>query len=373
MSNFSFPNLSLNRLLMQARQILMSGTAAGVSSPANTSTSGNVVSSSLLQAALKDGKLPLSMLLSTESLRLPPQEASLFLKETMKLPNEIRFFLLMLALESSPAELKSFLSQNLKQLIEENLGHLTVPMEEVQELLAQATKEGAGKLIRLLQGSSASQTRSGQQLIDMAATLGKLSEKVKASPTEALETLMLLYIPWYPLATQQKLELSFEMGEGEGEGGERDVSMVIFLETNTLGRFKIVVQEVDPLQVVVKIAHENVAKEVIPHLETQLNEFLANEGLPAAVFDAECIHPQQLEETTALLEEKPEQALPEGPEPEQSPAVAGFKKATRQSDHKQITVQPGNHISLLVVNCAYTLARFIFEADEKNRLLQKSQ
>lgn len=114
----------------------------------------------------------------------------------------------------------------------------------------------------------------------------KLSTKVKESPQHATETLMLLYLPWYPLQNQQKLELGFGLGEGaEDEDVEnKEASVILYLDTNSLGRFKLVVEEADPLQVIAKVFHQDAGKGITTQLKEGLNEFLAQEGLPAAIF-----------------------------------------------------------------------------------------
>lgn len=369
-----FPQLNFNHLISQVHQFLKSGLAGNVPSNLPDTPLGNPALPQ--QSILREPRLPLSALFQNESLRLNPREISQFLKESMKLPQEIRLTLLMLALESSPQEIQSQLDQGLRQLLEQNLNQLSIPVDELQALLGKNTQEAQEKMMKLLQASS--QTQSGQQIAELMVTLGKLGDKIKASPQDAMETLMLLYIPWYPLTSQQKLELSFEMGEGSGEDGEKDVSAIVYLETNTFGRFKIVVMEVDRLQVLVKIYHEQHARDLMPILEEELNNMLAQDGLPAAMFDTETIRPEQMDEVIPPpgSASQGEAVNPPGPasepeKPQYDGTTAGFKRATRQPDRKQITIQPGEHISLLVMQCAYFLARLIFEADEASRLLQK--
>jgi hypothetical protein len=373
----NFPQFNLGNMLSQAQHILKGGLLGGLNPSGNVNQPNAGGGNSIFQAGniLKDPRISLALLMSNDSLKLNSQEVSQFLKESMKLPQDMRFLLLMLALESSPEEAKSQLKQGLKQLIEENVNQLSIPVDDLQALLGKNSKEAQDKMMKLLQAESLGQTRNGQQITELVASLGKLAEKIKLSPQDAMETLMLLYIPWYPLTTPQKLELSFEMGEGEGEEGDKDISAVVYLETNSLGRFKLIVQELDPLQIVAKVFHEEQAKPIMPFLEEQLNKILADDGLPAAIFDTELIKPEQIAQV--VVETKSEGNI-ETPTVLEKPAesdgsTSGFKQATRQSDHKQINVQPGEHISLLVLNCAYALARLIFEADEANRILQHNQ
>lgn len=315
-------------------------------------------------------RLSLAALFKEDGMRLSSHELSLFLKESLKLPHEMRLLLLLLAMDTTSSDLQMLLQQNLKQMIEQHTP-LAVSLEDIQALLDKNTKEAKEKLMKLLQANQISQTQAAQQLAELTSGLGKLGEKIKASPQEALETLMLLYIPWYPLAAQQKLELSFEFGGGGEAAGEKDISVVIFLETNTLGRFKIVVYELEPLQVGVRLFHEDAAKYLLPTLEDDLNEKLAAEGLPAAIVDAEQVQSGPGFKSPSAATAHAQTDPGTSPISDKDPATAGFKGLTRQADQKQITIQPGEHVSLLVLNSAYTVVRLILEADEQNRLLQK--
>ncbi len=370
MTQFGLPKLNLYNLMLQAKTILQTGgmNPSGPTPPMAPNPYANPQAE-----LLKNYSLTLAKLFQNEQMRLNAQEMSFFLKETLKLPQEIKLLLLSLALESSPAEAKKQINQTLAQIIQGSEEAVAVPMDDLQALLAKNTGEASDKVLKLIQGNQMSQTKGAQQLTELLVSLGKLSDKIKASPAEAMETMMLLYIPWYPLAAQQKLELSFEFPEEEGEGGEKDVSAIVYLQTNAWGRFKIVVNELDPLQVLAKVYHEEVAKELIPRIEEDLNRKLAEDGLPASTFDSETIRPEQLVQPNATS------STPATPEDAEATATAkpelqsGFKRATRQADKKTVTIQPGQQLSLLVLTCAYAMARFIFEADEAATLLQKNR
>lgn len=369
-----FNNINLINLLAQAQLLLKS---AGKGAPLDMPGANPLNTLAQQGQNMMEGKLPLSALFGNESLLMNPQELSQFLKDSLQLPKELRLALLMLAMESSPKELKPLLDQGLKQIIEQQATQLSVPVEDLQNLLNQNTKEATEKLMKLLQGNQMSQTRSGQQIAELVVSLGKLGEKIKLSPKDAMETMMLLYIPWYPLAAQQKLELSFEMGEGGEEGGDRDVSVVLYIETNSLGRFKLVVKELEALQLLVIVMHEAFVKELMPRLEKQMNGMLAEDGLPACYFESEVIRAEKVAEVMAEGGVSSASghggATSESLDPDMDPATAGFKQATRRPDQKQINIQAGDRVSVLVLNYAYALARFIFEADEENRVLQKNQ
>ncbi len=371
MSHFGLPNFNMNNLLSQAQQVFKQDNGTNVQ---NTPTQNmqEAISEggfSIYQVG-SNGRYSLAALLGNQSLRLNTMELSQFLKDAMKLPQEVRLILLMLAFESSQSPLKENFQQTLKNLIEADLNQLKVPLEEVQTLLTKNTKEASDTLMKLIQANQMSITDGGRQVADLVSHLGKLTDKINTSPAHAMETLMLLYLPWYPLTPPQRLEVDFEFGEGGEEGGgEKEFSVVLYLNTNTFGRFKLIVSELDPLQVMVKVFHEAHAKGMLSALEASLNQILANEGLPAAIFVASEIKPEQIAQTVPLESDN----SPETQNKPEEAEAAGFKKATRQADRKSLKIQPGQQVSLLILHCAYALARLIFEADEENRPLQSKK
>lgn len=321
----------------------------------------------------RGNKLSLAALFQNESSALNPQELSQFLKESLKLPQEIRTLLLMLALEKTPSEtlqaaLKKTLAETLTQQPEIAKD---IPLDEVTALLSQNSREAHQKLMRLLQGTAMSQTQGGRQVADLVGTLGQLNEQIAASPAKALETLMLLYLPWYPLTLPQKLDLTLEGGHSEGGATDGEaVSITLYLQTNTLGQFKITVKELQPLQIQVQIAHEQKAALALPELETRLNDLLASDGLPAALFESEPVEPHAFA--------KPDTTTAPATQPESKPSAPmaasgsqGFQFATRRADRQKLHIAAGQRVSFLVIHTGYSLARLIFEVDEANRVFQR--
>ncbi len=359
MSNAGFPKFNLVNLLSQAQQ-LISGGSNDIGVPSTPIPTGPPT----LQQQL--AKLTMAALFADESVRLPADEVATFLKDAMKLPEELRTTLMMMALEATPETLKKSLKQTLKQVIQDNANELTIPLDEMQKLLGKNTDEAKSKLMKLLQASPISQTQSGPQVAELVKTLDKMSEKIKQSPMHATETLVLLYLPIYPLVPPQKMDLSFEDGSGGEEGQERDMSVVMYLETNTLGRFKIVVSQYEPLQVGVLMFHEKIAAPILPILKDKTNEQLAKDGLPAAIFDTSLLNSGGAAQETSTSSSNAENTAANADLSE------GFKRATRQEDKQEVNIQPGDSVSLIILNTAYALSRWIFELDEQNRPLQKS-
>lgn len=365
MPNFNFTSFNVNNLLYQTQQLLRPIIVPGQ----------NPLLGGLFNPNSTAGRSPymsLDTLFANNNLKLDAQELSTFLKDAMKLPQDMRKLLLMLALESAQGESKKQVQQTLKQLIEDYPQALNISVEDLQKLLGKKSKDGVDKLVKLLQVNQTGETKGAPQVAEMMSTLGKLSEKIQASPKEATETLMLLYIPWYPLAPQQKLEVEFESAGGGEEEAVEECSVVLYLQTASLGRFKLVIQELNPLQIVIMIFHEEQSQLIMGELEDRINDWLAKEGLPAAIFDETLMHPEQIP-TRAVASVTDSEQAPEALATANNPATAGFKGATRQDGDQQITLQKGSRVSVLILNCAYALARFVFEADEGNRKLQKSR
>jgi hypothetical protein len=234
--------------------------------------------------------------------------------------------------------------------------------------------------MKLLQGSSVSQTAAGQQIAEILGMIGQMSGKVQASPQEALQTLILLYLPWQPLPPRQKFELELQAGTYEETGGEDTASiLVLYLQTNTLGRFRLMLEESAAMQLVLTVGHEEIARLLIPKLVSHGNCLLAEKGLPALQVHTDLLqwpgkisHPPQtaLKPTfsTSFSSASPHQERPQAssPGPETS-----FAYATRQSSQQEISIHKGPRVSLLVLQIAYGLARFIFEQDDKGGFLQK--
>ena len=59
---------------------------------------------------------------------------------------------------------------------------------------------------------------------------------------------MLLYLPWYPLALNQKIMVEEGGGGGFEEAGAEETGLVVYLQTNTMGAFRISLRELDRLK-----------------------------------------------------------------------------------------------------------------------------
>ena len=359
-----------------------SSTSSGLSNLGGTGLNAAAINSLLRNSALTNQQslnllrlatgMSLAMLFQQEGMNLSPEDNAQFVKDLLKLPKDMRLLLASMALENESLPVDQSVKRTLQEMIKNNLSD--VPIEQFQNLIGDNSKDAAKQLMKLLQNTQSIQIKNGQQIMELASQMEKLSTKVKESPKHATETLMLLYLPWYPLQNQQKLELGFGFGGGEDDEDveNKEASVVLYLDTNTLGRFKVVLEEADPLQVIAKVFHQEAGKGIMPVLKTGLNEFLAQEGLPAAIFMTDVLKERPQGHASLINNEESTSHVGSTEKALQTESVgeSGFKGATRRDDNKQISAQQGERVSMLVLNSAYELAKLIFAEDGAGTTLQ---
>lgn len=300
-------------------------------------------------------KLSLAELFNNPNLLLGPEENAQLLKDLAKFPQDLKQLLADLS-DALPTEPK-LATKPLADLLEQQLIPLKLPLKELQVMVKQNLETGSEKLLQLMQSNQLSQTKSVGQLGDLLYQANRLGEKLGQSPQQAAETLILLALPWCPLLPGQKLQLDFEFGEGGEDGSDKEISVILYLQTNQLGRFKVQVFELQPLQILVKLHHEPIAKPILKDLEAELNDYLAKEGLPESIFETIEMQTQ-------------EASVSSNPGVIASDSGQGFKGLTRQADHTQIDIQAGEGVSVLVFQVAYALAKLILSADARQQHLQ---
>lgn len=304
-----------------------------------------------LQAAIILGQLLLAPLAAHQN-ALNPQEFSQFLKNLLHLPKEIQDFLTQLATGDQKQTVEV-----LKTLLQEN-PKLAVSLEELQNVLKTLTKDGENKLLQILRSSQTNYSGSSKSMGDMLSMMSQLSSRVASSPTEALTTTLLLYLPWHPLAENQKLTLYFEQPgseneDGDGESGgesQEEPHLVLLVETNGLGRFKIVTVPLERTQLLFYIDHDAPALPYLKPLHARLNTALTQAGLqaPDVVFKQRGVRPAVFEEGNSGMSQKT--LTDESPDTD---------------DKQSIAVHSVGQVPVLVVQGAYWVARIIFELDEK--------
>lgn len=278
-------------------------------------------------------------------------ETAVFLKNLLSLPKEIQTLLLLLAFPEGQNK-----PESLKKLIEES-PDLNLTLENVQAFLGTQSKEGVQKLVKLMQFNNTGLATEGKSFEDLLKQTTQIGAKIQTSPMEAFHTLILLYLP--PLMLPQSVNISFEeeekTGEGDGSGeGEAGggYSLILLLDTSSLGKFKIAMGLENRSQIRVQMEHDAAAEPYLEEIQKRLTFKVAEDGIPPPTFtflprqerrqnaDSETLHDSDPESTEMTAAEN----APEG---------------------KKIAVHPSSGVSILVVHTAYTLARMIFESDDK--------
>ncbi len=289
--------------------------------------------------------------------QMSPRETSALLKLLLDLPENIQTLLAQLSTQDSgPNKLQQ---QALKQLLKEN-PDLKLSLDQLQEVLGKKTQESSNKMLQLMQSNmTQAYTGDSQKFTELLKFTTQLSLRANASPMEALNTLMLLYIPWYPLVDPQKLELQFENGWNEAEEGEdgESYTLVLYLETDTMGNFRIAGGVRNQTQLVFKTEHDALAEPYLDGIQRFVTESLSKDGIPPPTFSfTESQASQQKDITDPSVMEK-------------TSGVDDFK--THQDDRKKLSIAPSKGVSVVVLNAACQFSRIVFEVDERNRLLQR--
>jgi hypothetical protein len=300
----------------------------------------------MIQAA----PLAMANLLATT---LTPQETAMFLKNLLRLPPDIQAVLMLLAFPPGQER-----PENLQRLLAQ-FPDTPLKLETLQAFLSNQTQEGMQKLFKLLQstmgqGDPSAQKSTQKSMEELVRLTSQLGGKINMSPPEALNTLMLLYLPWLPLVPPQRLETAFQPSEGEGEGDSGDsgggaFNLVLFIDTNVLGTFKVSVGLENTTQLSFHVTHAPVAARHLPSLESSLTAHLAEDGIPSPVFAYE---------SQAATPHKA--SLPT--------AASTAEEAESPADGKKIAVYPTSGVSVLSVAASYQYARLIFETDDRLHL-----
>lgn len=272
---------------------------------------------------------------------LAPDQLVQLLRNLLQMPKEIVQLLALLA-DVDPAMGQALL----KTLLAEDA---TVPLEGLQQFLQTHMDKAQDKLLKLLQSSQMSMTGSGQQMGELMSTLSDLVGKAGKSPIEALHTTISLYLPYYPLHPPQAFSLRFEAPDGQDEayGGVEEVQLVLFIETLSLGAFKITIMSVDTGKWQAVIEHDPVAEPVLPTIQAQVVG-ASGDGVAQLMFVPRA--------ASAPLAGQP----------------AHEQSATEANTGKQsVGIHPAGGVSAGLLCLGYLLIRIIFELDKRTDLNQQ--
>ncbi|WP_373531071.1 hypothetical protein [Vampirovibrio sp.] len=324
------------------------GQSAGPNAAGGPSTAaGSTEPSTTHRAPLgADGTLSLATLLARQNPLAPAQLAQL-LRNLLSMPRELVQLLALLS-QQDPAAGQALLQTLLSEEVK-------IPLEALQDFLQGRVDKAQEKLLKLLQGNPAALSGAGE-MGELMKGLSALSAQSAQAPTEALHATITLYLPFYPLHPPQAFTLRFEPPDEEAggpEGGEAP-QLVVYMETMTLGAFRVVILTGPESCWQAIVSHEPIATAFTAQIESALREATPLEQ-PTLVFTLQS--GRRFTEGKA----KASYAGDEGA----APVNAGSKAATQS-----VGLHPVGGVSARVIHAAYLLIRVILELDNQTALQQ---
>ena len=287
---------------------------------------------SSVSSNLNNGKQDLSQLNSELNIRfnnLNRQQQALLLKEILNLPKEWNELLsLIIYKEISP--------ENLLKLLKENQKGITP--EEIKKLLETNSKETLNKLLKFTQPAQGN-WHNFDQVKDIMALVNQIAPNQTKQPEQILKDIILTYLPWFPLAQQQDIQLRFEIGQSGSESEE--ASLVIYISTINLGKFKVILGIKSDNSVDIDIENylpDSEDKTVTEEIIKRINNDMSENKIPAK---------------TNLCITKPTNAP--------------------KFEQREVSLHPTAKISPVIMMAAHMIIKIIFEFDEKFSLLKARQ
>lgn len=283
--------------------------------------------------------VPLSALFAGQQ-PMSPGQLMMLLRNLLQMPREMVQLMALLAnLEQSTTQ------EILQKLMTEDI---PVPLEELQQFLTTHAGKCQEKLLKLMQSSHMDWGGSGKDMGDLMTLLSQVTSQAKQSPADALQSTLSLYLPYYPLQGPQRFSLHFEDMEGGGEdGGAENKQLVIFIDTITLGQFRISMATARrQTQLQILIIHDPLEPELLSEIETQVKQALSAENTlpPELLFQ---------ERAGAAVRARQQPTSPDASQKNDKPAVA---------------IHPSEGISISSIHAAYVLIRVILDIDSRQVL-----
>lgn len=297
----------------------------------------------------------LTALFAAPNVLLNPAQMTQLLRNLLQMPKEMVQLLALLANVEQTAT-----PELLKQLLTDNPA---IPLDELQELLVKRLDQGQEKLLKLLQSSPLPFSESASELGELLKTVSHLMNTTGHSPVEALKTAVTLYLPYYPLNGPQQFSLSFEpAGEEEAEGGSEGNPLVIYLETLSLGVFRIALSIVRQTCLYAVIEHDAPATPMLPEFARQLTEAVLADGLPAPDLSF------QIRDVSPLRAGVSEATRVSPLFDASSIRTAVEALDDRLSEKRAVALHPVGGVSALAIHLAYLVIRLLLALDDRQRL-----
>jgi hypothetical protein len=316
--------------------------AEGANQASGESLASSAAASSLQKTVLgADGVLSMATVLAQQSPLAPGQLAQL-MRNLLGMPREIVQLLALLS-QQEPAVGQTLLQTLLTEDVK-------IPLEAIQDFLQGRLDKAQEKLLKLVQGNPTALFGAGE-MGELMKGLSELAAKGIKTPAEALHSTITLYLPFYPLHPPQAFSLRFEPPEGGGEesDGEQAPQLVIYIETITLGLFRVVILTGPESCWQALVAHDPVASPFTQSIEQAVLEAAPLEQ-PTFIFSV------RTERASAVLDETKLH----------QPKASGQTASGTQS----VGLHPVGGVSVLVIHAAYLLIRVILTLDSQHALHQ---
>ena len=256
------------------------------------------------------------------------------LKEALNFPQDIEeLFSRLMYKKTTEETIKNVLQQ----------ANQTINTELIREMLETNSKQSVDKLIKLFQQAPGG-TQNTEQLKEIMSLISQITPKKDSSPQEVVTNLVLLYLPWFPLAEKQDVEIRFEKHKNsEGEDFEQ-TALVVYITTINLGRFRV---EILLKGTSIKINVENYEdegqktlnkEEYLKKILDEINIRIEKNNIPA---------------TTELI-------------------ISAQKeyREENQERKREVVICPAGEISSAAVIVAQKIAGIILEIDERASLIE---
>jgi hypothetical protein len=316
--------------------------AEGGNKPAGEATTSPSAAFSPRQTLLEpDGVLSLASLLAQQS-PLAPGQLALLLRNLLGMPREIIQLLALLSQQDPIAGqtlLQTLLTEDVK-----------IPLEAMQDFLQGRLDKAQEKLLKLVHGNPVALSGAGE-MAELIKGLSELAAKGAKTPSEALHTTMTLYLPFYPLHPPQAFSLRFEPPDGKvnESDSEQAPQLVIYIETITLGLFRVLILTGPESNWQALVGHDLVATPFTQNIQQAVFEE-APLDKPTLVFNV------QTKRAPAILPEARSMIY------EHLPQVA--------TKAQSVGLHPLGDVSVLAIHAAYILIRVILTLDNQNDLHQ---
>ena len=223
---------------------------------------------------------------------LETTENSMYLKDLMKLPKDLKEVLALLQNNSS----NTASAQEMAELLNSNLS-----MSTIAELLQKGGKEAMSKLVFAMAEASKQGMTDLSQLKDTIKLVNaSVSAMSSENPNMILKNFMLLYLPWLPL--REGVDFDLEIETSSEEGGEDETTLTIMLSTRNYGNIKIIItlKGINSFEILIICAENFPKEELLKRINTESKQHSLQ---PKVDFD---IKQEKKEQKDS--EEKPHQA-----------------------------------------------------------------